>query len=339
MFNDDLKETPIVSTIELFDGQNDSLTFPVIEDRGQIEGGKQWLNQRELDNQSMEQWISVANIQPGTLQPRQYFDESEIDSLANSFRNNGFKGILNVRPLDTGRYELIAGERRWRAAKKAGITKVLCLINQFSDEEALQFSLIENIKRVNLSKLEETIAILRLIEMRYGLSQEQSAKIIRTEGHPDKRSRCDVTPSQELQNIETVLRSFDIELQTFRTRNLRSLSLPKELIDAHLKGQISWSVALELQKLKDAAVRQTLLDEILNRESASFRWVQKRVKALKTELSEPVKKAPASLGKRLKAVAKQVNQIEANLSEDQRRQLEAILGTLDDFLKGSDDEL
>ncbi|MFG6107212.1 ParB/RepB/Spo0J family partition protein [Leptothoe sp. EHU-05/26/07-4] len=335
MLKDDLNTLSTSSTVQLPDGQSDSLIFPIVESQREIEGDKQCLNERRLDNVSMEQWIAVANIQSGTLQPRQYFDESEIDSLAKNFRENGFKGILNVRPLDTERYELIAGERRWRAAKKAGIKKVLCLVNQFSDEEALQFSLIENIKRVDLSKLEETMAILRLIEMRYGLSQAQASKIIRTEGHPDKRSRCDVAPSQELQNIEAVLRSFDIELQTFRTRNLRSLFLPNELIQAHLKGQISWSIALEMHKLKDTTVRQALLEEILNRESTSFRWVQQRVKALRAEVSEPIKQASVSLGHQLKVVAQQINKVEQQLNQDQRHQLETILQTLDDFLKNA----
>ncbi|MBT9314081.1 ParB/RepB/Spo0J family partition protein [Leptothoe spongobia] len=336
MFNDDLKNLSTTSTIQLSDGQSDSLIFPIIESQEHIEGDKQWLNKRRLDHEPMEQWLAVANIQPGTLQSRQYFDESEIDNLAKSFRENGFKGILNVRPLDNEQYELIAGERRWRAAQKAGIEKVLCLVNQFSDEEALQFSLIENVKRVDLSKLEETMAILRLIEIRYGLSQAQAAKIIRTEGHPDKRSRCDVAPSQALQNIESVLQSFNIELQTFRTRNLRSLTLSDELIQAHLKGQISWSVALELHKLKDAIARQTLLNEILNRESASFRWVQQQVKELRAQLTEPGQQTPVSFGKRIRAVAKQVKEVESQLNVTQRQQLETILQKLDDFLKHTD---
>ena len=174
--------------------------------------------------------------------------------------------------------------------------------------------------------------------MRYDLNRKQVVKIIRTEGHPDKRSRCDVAPSPALQNIETVLKFFDIELQTFRTRNLRSLSLPEELIQAHLKNQISWSVALELNKLKDKTVRQTLLDEILDRESTSVRWVQQRVKALKTELlSAPDQQSVVPLGKRLRAVAKRVNQVEPKLTTDQRQQLEIILRSLDELLKASNE--
>ena len=314
-------------------------TVPVAKGVEQKNSHKQRLTEKTSASVSIEQWISVENIQPGKLQPRQYFDEAEINALADNFKENGFRGILNVRPLDSEHYELVAGQRRWQAAKKAGIGKVLCLVNQYSDEEALQFSLIENIKRVDLSKLEETTAILRLIEMRYGLSQAQASKIIRTEGHPDKRSRSDVPPSKELQNIEAVLQSFDIELQTFRTRNLRSLSLPNELIQAHLKGQISWSIALEMHKLKDATVRQALLKEILTRESTSFRWVQQRVKVLKAEAPEPTKQPSVSLGRQLKFVAQQINKVEQQFNQEQRHQLETILQTLDEFLRNAGEQL
>ena len=158
------------------------------------------------------------------------------------------------------------------------------------------------------------MAILQLIELRYGISQENATKIIRTEGHPDYRSRCGAAPSQELQNIELVLKSFNIELQTLRTRNLRCLTFPSELIQAHLQNQLSWSVTLELNKLKDETLRKTLLNEILARESSPLRWVQQRVKALKATSSKSTKKPSVSIGKRLKAVAKQVNKVESQLS-------------------------
>lgn len=327
----------IATKTALFNTQNSSptvpITVPITRYLDVSESNQQPSNTQVPRSDFVEQWVCVDDIQPGALQPRQYCNELELDDLATVFKIQGFKGILNVRPLKGNRYELVAGERRWRAAKRAGIQKVLCLVSKFSDIEALQFSLVENIKRVGLSKLEETIAILQLIEMRYGLSQKQTATIIRTEGHPDKRSRHNAAPSQDLQNIEAVLKSFDIELQTFRTRNLRSLTLPDELIQAHLSNQISWSVALELHKLKDATVRQSLLNEILSRESASYRWVQHRVKGLRSETIETSKQP--SLGQRLKTVAKQVNAVESRLSVDQQQQLEMLLKQLDELLKKS----
>ena len=290
---------------------------------------------QRLDEKSLQQWIPIEHILPGQFQPRQYFDEAEIESLAQDFKANRFRGVINVRPLLTGQYELVAGERRWRAAQKAGLKKVFCLIDQFSDEEALEFSLVENLKRVNLSKLEETIGILKLIELRYDISQEQAAKIIRTEGHPDKRARCNVTPSPELQNIEAVLGMFDIELQTFRTRNLRSLRLPHELKQAHLENKISWSVTLELSKLKDEKTRQALLGEILNQEAVSFRWVQQKVSILKQQLPQTSKGRSVSLVKWLRTSAQKVNVIESRLNADQRQQLKVHLQALDELLENS----
>ncbi|NEQ50413.1 MAG: hypothetical protein F6K11_09815 [Leptolyngbya sp. SIO3F4] len=118
---------------------------------------------------------------------------------------------------------------------------------------------------------------------------------------------------------------------------MRSLSLPNELIQAHLKGQISWSVALELHKLKDANVRQTLLNEIFSRESAPFRWVQQRVKVLKATVSEPARKTKASLSKQLNVIAKRINNTEPRLSQKQRQQIEEILQTLENVLENTNE--
>ena len=199
--------------------------------------------------ESAAKWIPLEKIQKGTFQPRQYFSQAGIDSLAQSFKERGFKGALNVRPLGSDTYELIAGERRWRAAKQASLKEVRCIIDAYSDDEALEFALVENLQREDLSKLEETEGILDLIGAKLGLEREYVISIIRTEGHSDKRARSDVAPSEALKQIEELLTHFGIELQTFRTKNLRTLSLPDDLKEAHLKESLSYSSALELSKL------------------------------------------------------------------------------------------
>jgi ParB family chromosome partitioning protein len=226
------------------------------------------------------QWIQIRQIEQGSFQPRQFFSQGSIDSLAKSFGEKGFKGALNVRPRPSGKYELIAGERRWRAAKQAGLQEVRCIVDEYSDEEALEFALVENLQREDLSKLEETEGILQLIEMKLDLDRNQVVKIIRTEGHPDRTTRSDVAPSQELQKIEQLLAYFNVELQTFRTKNLRTLSLPQDLKEAHLQQNLPYSCALELNKVKDAKLRESLLEEVIA-QKLSFREVKQQVRELK----------------------------------------------------------
>lgn len=280
-------------------------------------------------------WLPINTIQPGAFQPRQFFSEEGINNLATSFREQGFRGAVNVRPLKNGSWELIAGERRWRAAKLAGLTEVRCIVDEYTDEEALEFALIENLQREDLSKLEETEGILKLIEVKLGIPKERALAIIRTEGHSDKRSRSDVAPSEELGKIEAVLSSFGVELQTFRTKNLRTLTLPDDLKKAHLERGLSYSVALELLKVKDASKRRPLLEKAV-KGKLSFREIRDRVKAAMVDSDEASSLAGVgenSLIKRLTGIAKRLK-TGTNLPERslKRKQLERLLGEIESLL-------
>jgi ParB family chromosome partitioning protein len=118
--------------------------------------------------------IDVERITPSPFQPRRIFDEAKIGELASSIRNQGIIQPLVVRPKDRG-YELIAGERRWRAAMKAGLREVPVVIREASDNEALQLALIENLQREDLSPIEEANGYRRLQE-EFQWSQDEMAE-------------------------------------------------------------------------------------------------------------------------------------------------------------------
>ena len=120
------------------------------------------------------QYISTTRIRPNPQQPRRSFPEDALAELAESIRRYGILQPLTVRRTDEG-YELIAGERRLRAAKLAGLREVPCLLARSSEEESALLALIENLQRRDLHYLEEAAAIARLIAT-YGLSQEQAAE-------------------------------------------------------------------------------------------------------------------------------------------------------------------
>jgi len=117
--------------------------------------------------------VEIDSIVPGPMQPRTHFDESSLESLADSIRTHGIVQPLLVRRRDAG-YELIAGERRWRAAKLAGISRVPVVIREVPDDNLLEIALIENIQRENLNPIEEAQAYKKLIET-VGLTQESLA--------------------------------------------------------------------------------------------------------------------------------------------------------------------
>jgi ParB family chromosome partitioning protein len=121
--------------------------------------------------------LPVARIQPGRYQPRTRMDEQALAELAASIRSQGLMQPLLVRPVGGGRYELIAGERRWRAAQLAGLAEVPALVREVPDEAALAMALIENIQREDLNPMEEAAGIQRLID-EFRMTHERAADAV-----------------------------------------------------------------------------------------------------------------------------------------------------------------
>jgi ParB family chromosome partitioning protein len=118
--------------------------------------------------------LPVSRIRPGRYQPRTKMDQEALAELAASIRSQGLMQPLLVRPVDRDRYELIAGERRWRAAQMAGLEEVPVLIREVPDDVALAMSLIENIQRENLNPMEEAAGLNRLVD-EFRMTHEQAA--------------------------------------------------------------------------------------------------------------------------------------------------------------------
>jgi ParB family chromosome partitioning protein len=123
------------------------------------------------------QTLPVGRIRPGKYQPRTRMDQQALAELAASIRAQGLMQPLLVRPVDRESYELIAGERRWRAAQMAGLTEVPALVREVPDEAALALSLIENIQREDLNAIEEAAGVQRLVD-EFGMTHEQAADAI-----------------------------------------------------------------------------------------------------------------------------------------------------------------
>jgi ParB family chromosome partitioning protein len=121
--------------------------------------------------------LPVGRIRPGKYQPRTKMDQQALAELAASIRAQGLMQPLLVRPVERDRYELIAGERRWRAAQMAGLEEVPVLVREVPDEAALALSLIENIQRENLNPMEEAAGVQRLID-EFKMTHEQAADAV-----------------------------------------------------------------------------------------------------------------------------------------------------------------
>jgi ParB family transcriptional regulator, chromosome partitioning protein len=131
----------------------------------------------ETDKRDQQRALPVGHLQPGKYQPRTQMDLASLEELAASIRAQGLMQPILVRPVGDDHYEIIAGERRWRAAQMAGLAEVPTLIRDIPDEAALAMALIENIQRENLNPLEEALGLQRLVD-EFSMTHQQAADAV-----------------------------------------------------------------------------------------------------------------------------------------------------------------
>lgn len=188
------------------------------------------------------QSLDIAQLQPGKYQPRTNMDQSSLMELSKSIKAQGIMQPILVRPIDAARYEIIAGERRWRAAQLAGLTQVPAIIREVADESALAMSLIENIQRENLNPLETAMGIERLIR-EFGMTHQ-------TAGDALGSSRSAITNLLRLLNLAPSVQDLMMQgkIDMGHGRALLALNAAKQIEIAHLIAHKQLSVR-ETEKL------------------------------------------------------------------------------------------
>ena len=219
-----------------------------------------------LDNSTEEKGgsvtVNINDIEPNRDQPRKDFDEEALRELADSIALHGVIQPLLVRPISDGGYQLVAGERRWRASRMAGLTEVPVFIREMSDRQVAEVALIENLQREDLNPLEEAKGYAQLMKD-YSLTQEQVAKSV-------GKSRPAVANA------------------------MRILELPEEVLEYVRRGKLSAGHARTLLPLKDKEVLLKLAGDIVLK-GISVREAERIVKAL---LNPKKEKSPAKKAKR-----------------------------------------
>lgn len=255
--------------------------------------------------------LPLQKIEPNRLQPRKSFNEEELASLADSIRQHGVIQPLTVRLLDTGYYQIIAGERRWRAARMAGLREVPVVIIEADDKKAMELALIENLQRADLTPIEEARGYQQLIG-EYGLTQEQVADRV-------SKSRPAVANA------------------------MRLLSLPDELLSMVESGKLTAGHARALLSIKDERQQLAVAQKVVNLQLSvrqTEAMCKKLLKAAKAPEPKPVevdylaeceKALTRCLGRGVKIVSgKRKGKIELEYygQEDLQRLYEALSGSL-----------
>ena len=200
--------------------------------------------------------LPISQVEPGLNQPRKRFDEDALSDLADSIRVHGIIQPLTVRRLATGYYQIIAGERRWRAAKAAGLQEVPAVIIEADDRKVMELGLIENLQREDLNPAEEARGYRTLME-EYGLTQEQVAQQM-------GKSRPAIT------------------------NTLRLLALPEEVMALVEEGSLSAGHARAILGAPSPALQKEAAKRVVESQ-LSVRQTEALVKALQKEKKEKAK--------------------------------------------------
>ena len=253
--------------------------------------------------------LPISKVEPRLEQPREYFDEDALQELADSIAQYGLIQPITVRKLNTGYYQIIAGERRWRASRMAGLTEVPVRVIEADDRRTAELALVENLQREDLNPIEEAKGYRTLIE-EYGLTQEEAAKSV-------GRSRPAITNAMRLLSLSApVLEMVEKgELSAGHARALIPISDEK----------LQWEAANEV-KSKNLSVRKT--EQLAARITKESKTEKPANDPLAVDYSAEVSnQLTAALGRRVRLVdGKKTGRIEIEFyGADDREALIALL--------------
>ena len=186
--------------------------------------------------------LHLSEIEPNRDQPRKQFDENALSELSASIAQHGILQPLLVRPLAIGGYQLVAGERRWRAARMAGLTEAPVVIREMTDQEAAELAMIENLQREDLNPMEEARGYQSLMTS-YGLTQEETARVV-------NKSRPAVANALRLLNLPEPVADMVLagRLSAGHARALLAFPTPEEQQEMALKAEEQSLSVRELEK-------------------------------------------------------------------------------------------
>jgi ParB family chromosome partitioning protein len=278
--------------------------------------------------------IAIAKISLPSKQPRRFFDPEKLEQLAESIRQHGILEPILVRSLPGDVYELVAGERRYRAAQLAGLKEVPIVARELSDQEALQFALIENLQREDLNPVEETEGMLDLLTLKLGCSQEDILDALAQMATAQKkRIELSGNVSRWIETIAEVLDSMlGLTPESFRTSRLPLLKLPAEVLTALREGKIEFTKARAIARVKDEDQRSDLLKQTIA-ENLPLAEIKVRVKENKPELEQPLEKIAAQ---RLGEIGKRLQKSDVWSDRKKRDRITKLLDELDRLTASGD---
>jgi len=305
--------------------------------------------------------VQLDQIKLPSYQPRQHFDEEAMEQLTTSVKQHGILQPLMVRPVGKGEYELVAGERRYRAAKEAALKAVPAVIKEMSAKEARELALLENLHREDLNAIEETEGIVQLLALTLECDVQKGSQILHRLKHVVDKSPSSIEDEQNIRSLEEdeagdngqnvlpkdvgefkkVKSVFDslnrMSWESFVKNRLSLLNLPAEVLEAVRKNRLKYTKAQAIARIKDDEERSRVLSQAI-----ADGWSLKQIKEhIKERVGAKRTNEPNYLFSRLDTTYKQIktsmakNREQWLLPQNQER-LEVLLTELEKLLSSGE---
>jgi ParB family transcriptional regulator, chromosome partitioning protein len=272
--------------------------------------------------------VPIEKIRLPLKQPRRYFDSEKLAQLVQSVREHGILEPVLVRPLHDGEYELVAGERRLRAAREVGLGEIPIVSHDLDDKQALQVALMENLQREDLNPVEETEAVLEILSLSLEIEPSEVVSILHQSFNAKQRGiELNQNVLIQLEQIETVLSQIGrFNAGTFRSSRLPLLNLPDDILSVLRRGEIEYTKAQIIARVKSEQQRSELL-KIAIAENLSLSEIKTKIKELTPETETTEDKV---LAKRLVEISKRLHK---NKGSGFQKNKTRILKLLDELEK------
>jgi ParB family transcriptional regulator, chromosome partitioning protein len=277
--------------------------------------------------------VPIEQITLPAQQPRRYFDPAKMAHLVESIREHGILEPLIVRPIAPNQYELIAGERRFRAAQSLNLTAVPISSREFTDREAQQIALVENLQREDLNPIEETEAILALLALSLDVESSEIIAILNQVANAQKRN-LELTENvfRQYEQVEKLLQGIGrFTAQSFRSSRLPLLNLPEDILTALRQGKLEYTKARAIAQVKDETKRKKLLKQAVTKE-LSLSAIKQEIAVVRAE-ELGVDRDPADFKVRFDDIHRRVKQAKLWDDPKKRRRLEKMMGDLEVLLE------
>jgi ParB family chromosome partitioning protein len=267
---------------------------------------------------------------------RYTINEEKLARLVETVKKLGLIEPLIVKPkgVNKKRFEIIAGCRRYRAAKEAGLSQVPVIIRELSDAESLETSIAENLQREDLNSFEETEAILKLLGLRLDVSPSDVPGLLyRIQNQlRDRNSTNNVIGTAEIAKVQNFFTELGLmSMDSFINNRLPMLSLPPEILEALRQGLIAYTKAVAISRLQDENQRKNLLNKVIQT-NMSLSNIKKQIKDLTSEKDSEESLSSVTLKKRISSIYNRIKQSKVLDNHTKRERIEELVCALEDLL-------